>query len=105
MKNYIFMRTAVILVLLFISGCGTIMTRSYNDHRVYAAVRYDISTAGLGGKGDHFNPFSVLDLPFSVIVDTLCLPFDVIDSYKLSKVPRENHIDLKSVNTNSTASK
>ena len=74
-------RALAILALLALTGCGTFITRTgleYGDgpipahpNLVYSGVVMDAETIGQGGV------WMLLDLPFSAVADTLCLPWDI----------------------------
>jgi uncharacterized protein YceK len=58
--------------LMFCSGCGTVMNRWGGEPpRVYGGVRTDCEMIGKGGV-----PF-IIDLPISLVFDTLGLPNDL----------------------------
>lgn len=76
---------------LFLSGCGTLMSRTCNDWSfglpVYSAVKIDIVgpawiASQTGGWSWGMGSCSVLvfglSLPFDVVLDTLFLPPDII---------------------------
>lgn len=59
------------LLLTQLSGCGTIISFSQNDYRVYGGVYRDFDAIQHGGL---FGVVAVVDLPLSFVLDTLLLP-------------------------------
>ncbi|HAT1608824.1 TPA: YceK/YidQ family lipoprotein [Raoultella planticola] len=58
---------------MLLSGCGTMMAHVYAPHpTVYMGVQLD---AGMAKEG---YPLMLLDLPFSLVGDTLMLPVDLM---------------------------
>ncbi len=86
-------RVLAICTLILCAGCGTIVTRLAGpdwkppDHplpRIYSGTLFDIrcllqpgmyNTQGLGG-------LCLVDVPFSLIADTVILPFTIYDQIK-----------------------
>jgi len=69
-----------VLALVFLSGCAAIDGRiQEGGGHPYLGVRGDAySVAHPGDAVDPFlPPFCVFDMPFSFVVDTLCLPYDL----------------------------
>lgn len=68
-------------VLLFlVSGCASIGARNRDGAgRPYAGVRDDIHYLMHPQEADKpvLQPFNIVDLPFSFVVDTLLLPYDL----------------------------
>jgi uncharacterized protein YceK len=68
--------------LLLLAGCGTLLD-AWNDSRIYGGVRIDVETVAGIGPADHVEAsiplrvLSVLDLPLSLVADTLILPYTV----------------------------
>ncbi|WP_347253826.1 YceK/YidQ family lipoprotein [Leminorella grimontii] len=87
-----FLITSIILLTtLFLTGCGSIITRSthYDNYYVYPGVResvkelnYQCGAGGVAAMGCIGNglvkPFIIIDLPFTFVVDTVLLPVDGI---------------------------
>ncbi len=87
-------RLSILLIfsLIIINGCGTFgcfsgdsPCRDYSKMPVYCGVRCDITAvkelsdlgkdySGLGG----LKLFPIIDVPFSLVVDTIILPYTVI---------------------------
>lgn len=76
-------------VLIFCSGCSTIVMHTESDplkreqtRGIYSGVRLD---SGLLGEGKHAMKtprtmvigYSCFDIPFSIVADTICLPVDL----------------------------
>jgi uncharacterized protein YceK len=77
---------AVIALSLVLAGCGTMATvnrepaTGYRGKMIYSGVRHDIKY--IFERTDCTIPFlvpvtSLIDLPFSLLADTLCLPYTV----------------------------
>jgi uncharacterized protein YceK len=88
------------LVAIVLSGCGTVSTRTKGDAGPYHGFGYDmekISNAGewldCSGQGSAGNvPFLwprgvlwVLDVPLSLVADTLLLPADALRSRRVEQ--------------------
>jgi uncharacterized protein YceK len=91
--------SAGLLITLLLCGCGTITTRSSDfdkqlpkDHnlvRVYSGVLWDLNVMdpstsigqppGEDPEQPYFNVLYVFDLPFSLVADTLMLPFSIYE--------------------------
>jgi uncharacterized protein YceK len=94
------LRAAAVLIFLLatctLSGCGTLAACSAGSTRPYGGVARDLddirslSTSmtytlpPFGPLNEHFNPFAAclvgataIDMPFSFLADTLCLPYTV----------------------------
>jgi len=98
MKRHLLVLAALLITLL-LHGCGTITTRASEfdkmlpkDHnlvRVYSGVLWDLNvmdpSTSIGQPPDedpeepYFNVLYVFDLPFSLIADTLMLPFSIYE--------------------------
>ena len=74
---------------LALGGCGTIHNLT-NDPRIYGGVREDVNEMGDTGPCS-VGFVLVFDLPFSLVLDTACLPFTLV--YELVRpeapAPRE----------------
>lgn len=95
---------ALLALAICINSCATAFVRSDPPDSVYPATEFDLVAIGKGGvKGDP--PFAaapgerssvpariiitlggLIDLPYSLVFDTLFLPFDV---YRLTSSPEE----------------
>lgn len=60
-----------VLLTLCLSGCGSIISRTVpgQGHQYYPGVRWDL-------RDTVWRYLTVLDMPFSLIFDTLLLPVD-----------------------------
>lgn len=74
------MRTALnaslVVVLFLFTGCGSISSRWRGERGPYVGVKLSAETVS------HFNHegeliMAAIDIPFSAVVDTLCLPYDL----------------------------
>lgn len=90
---------ALLAVMLPPTGCGTITTRSSGFDkmlpenetlvRVYSGVLWDLNvmdpSTSIGHPPDedpedpYFNVLYIFDLPFSLVTDTLMLPFSIYE--------------------------
>jgi uncharacterized protein YceK len=84
---------AVVMATLALAGCGTIAARTSGaNERIYPATSIDalcIRTGGGNWENDNpslssqivgwgiMTPFWILDFPFSLVSDTVMLPFDI----------------------------
>lgn len=91
----------ILLLSSFISGCSSIGVRSdsregFFSSGIYPGVHSDFDHFGpyaqkeLGDWGGEtgkilINLFLILDLPFSFILDTVCLPPDIYERSKYNK--------------------
>lgn len=62
---------ALLYLVFNLTACGTIISLSENDYRVYAGVTKDFQTMQNGGI---LAVLAVIDLPLSFVLDTLMLP-------------------------------
>ena len=63
--------------LLGLGGCGTI-GNLMEKPQIYGGLRYDISEVGRGTGPCNPGILMVFDVPFSLALDTVVLPFTVI---------------------------
>lgn len=62
----------VIAMTLFLSGCGSIISRTAppgHGNQYYPGVQWDV-------RDSAWRYITILDLPFSLVFDTLLLPLD-----------------------------
>jgi uncharacterized protein YceK len=89
MKRRIFIFYILPLLPVLLSGCASISARIDDEGGggPYIGVRGDAyALAHPGETGDAMVPiFCVFDLPFSFIVDTVCLPYDLVEADKSKK--------------------
>jgi uncharacterized protein YceK len=82
------LNTGLGLLLLLAAGCGSIDTRWEGNHGPYVGTRFDAQQI------THYSHESELivgaiDIPFSAIVDTLFLPYDLsLDNSEPPRAPR-----------------
>ena len=79
---------AIAITLIFaaaVSGCGTIMDATYDGPRIYGGIRWDCEPEDKAHSTRVV--FRILDLPFSLIFDTLMLPVSLIRALVLSGSP------------------
>jgi uncharacterized protein YceK len=69
-----------ILSVILLTGCGTIISRTpgpmqAQDHAIYGGVKTDLAMM----KADNdMGVFVALDIPASIITDTILLPVDLV---------------------------
>ncbi|WP_407182311.1 YceK/YidQ family lipoprotein [Citrobacter europaeus] len=63
---------AVGIMVIFLSGCGSIISRTIPGHgnQYYPGVQWDV-------RDSAWRYVTILDLPFSLVFDTLLLPLDI----------------------------
>jgi uncharacterized protein YceK len=97
MKKFLAFATGVLLAML--SGCATIDVR-VNDRSAYPALypatRWDYDGVEMfTTEGTTWEAiwvvilFGICDGPVSIIVDTLCLPFDIAFWWNQKKIPNK----------------
>ncbi|GEM_PF-1613524 len=90
-------RSHGLVLALLISGCATMSRTTLREDKYpyYPATRENInmfktfSDAGFL-EGLVTAPFVLVDLPFSIVFDTLFLPFDLVDAKHDARVQPEN---------------
>jgi uncharacterized protein YceK len=96
------------LMILLLSGCGSMINRSLSHPTPYGGVIFDLGVAcgPLLHKGnpdpvfDPFAPFAILDLPLSTAADTLLLPVDSINWAGSKRTQKNKKGELLNNNTN-----
>ena len=85
---------AGLLVCTFLSGCGTVLTLSDSDREgtrhglIYSGVRFDCRGAFDDDYMQHFplgKLLCVVDIPLSLLSDTIVLPVTAVVEYKRSR--------------------
>ncbi|MFV4850259.1 YceK/YidQ family lipoprotein [Citrobacter freundii] len=65
---------AVGIMIFFLSGCGSIISRTIpgqgHGNQYYPGVQWDV-------RDSAWRYVTILDLPFSLVFDTLLLPLDI----------------------------
>ena len=79
---------SVFAMLLLSSGCGRFCAEDDFDKnpqkiRIYGETRYDLGFVLVEHEGfieglNAAKPYYIIDLPFSFVLDTILLPFDLI---------------------------
>lgn len=87
-----------LLLCVLLSGCGTMRLVSIIEQDEgalsgspfpYSCVVYDIGCVGvLLVEIPPFVPFILADLPVAAVVDTLCLPFDIVSTIRRAEKKR-----------------
>ena len=114
MKFHVAYITALLTLLCFDCGCASIVSRMGFDSRrtaVYPGLALEYRTfenpdyIQIGDGGPHHSPLKkrmcgramcIIDTPFSVLVDTLCLPFDIYHAIPKQKSPQPSESSAQS---------
>ena len=122
MKRIITLCVATILLIGIGSGCGTIMGRSYPSLRALPNCHFypatvvdaasifgatyqlfgDSQSSELPSRGRSIAilPLSILDLPISVVTDTVLLPFDFVRDRKQEALLNDENMNRDIQQTN-----
>ena len=76
------------LSLAAASGCAAIGVReNHGAGKPYAGVRAEAHYLANPSEADYpgLQPLGILDMPFSFVVDTVCLPYDLIKTNDVIK--------------------
>ncbi|MBS9427600.1 YceK/YidQ family lipoprotein [Photorhabdus luminescens] len=78
----------VVLISAILTGCGTFGSRVTHGYecKVYPATQFDIQ-----GIKEGYPFSSLIDLPFSIITDTLILPWDTHRLYT-DEICKKTHL-------------
>lgn len=78
-------------VTVILGGCSSIMTHTGPHQGYYPGTRNDVRMIKDKDTGWVMTPFLALDLPFSAVLDTLLLPYDIYRAGKteVGDSPRE----------------
>ena len=79
---------ALLLAPLVLSGCAAIEARNIDGGgRPYIGTRTDAYHVSHPAEADTMGEpiFCAADLPFSLIVDTVCLPYDLVERKESKK--------------------
>jgi uncharacterized protein YceK len=98
MRASLLLTISGLAMLGFLTGCGTIIARTDTSDQLgdfYKATKVDVFVMRTGGDvyaGGHGSvplsgtlvlvPFHVIDIPISLVTDTLCLPNDTVKHYR-----------------------
>ncbi|WP_169923556.1 YceK/YidQ family lipoprotein [Xenorhabdus innexi] len=106
MKNYkLLLLPSTIVGWLLLTGCSSIMAHSGPNQGYYSGAQANINMLKDDNTGWLLKPILVVDLPLSVFLDTLLLPFDYAFSGQdqTEKSPKLR-IEKLEENTNSSQS-
>lgn len=71
--NYFLKITALSAAILLLTGCGSIISRTFpgqgHGNQYYPGVQWDV-------RDGPWRALTILDLPLSLVMDTLLLPVD-----------------------------
>ncbi|MFS1539565.1 MAG: YceK/YidQ family lipoprotein [Candidatus Phlomobacter fragariae] len=62
--------------LILLSGCSSIMTHVCPQQGYYSGIKADTKILKDSDTGWIIKPLAMIDLPFSVLFDTILLPYD-----------------------------
>ena len=94
--------TLLAIVLFIPQGCATIYTQNYskkdNDiceicmdvSRIYSGTAYDLCYIA---NGSPMMLYSIIDMPFSFVADTILLPFTVYQQHDRGSICTEPNIN------------
>jgi uncharacterized protein YceK len=77
-------RVALLIGVLLFGGCGTIINLS-DEPKIYGGLRYDVTQVGMGLRRCEPGCWMIPDVPFSLVLDTVVLPFTVVHQLFFSK--------------------
>jgi uncharacterized protein YceK len=94
--NYRFIWKNFFLLPIALCGCAAITTRETDGAgRPYIGVRTDAYAVAHPADAPRplWVPFMALDIPLSFVVDTICLPYDLVEARRAKTFePRQNSI-------------
>src|SRR5581483_9412678 len=82
MKKNLWLAAMCFFVPLVFSGCAAIEARNIDGSgRPYIGARTDAWHVSHPAEADTMGEpiFCAVDLPFSAVIDTLCLPYDLVE--------------------------
>lgn len=100
MMNSYFPKMILCGGLVLLSGCSSVMTHTGGQEGYYPGTRasYDMLTNSETSWG--YKPFVALDMPFTAVMDTVLLPWDMFRTDKSVKA-RVEASESKNLATNS----
>ncbi|WP_227317140.1 YceK/YidQ family lipoprotein [Cedecea davisae] len=68
----------IALISILLSGCGTFASRDpfFRKPGIYPATRFDVE--GMRELESPYPVFLALDMPISLVTDTLLIPYDLL---------------------------
>ncbi|MBP6121568.1 MULTISPECIES: YceK/YidQ family lipoprotein [Providencia] len=102
MPSLIFVRLFAFITPLILSGCSSIMTHAGPSEGYYPGSKNSITMIKNEDTGWVVRPLLAIDLPFSIIMDTLLIPLDYAKSGDDSKLdsPKKRIEDLEEKDKN-----
>lgn len=76
MQSLISARLIALITPLFLSGCSSIMTHAGPSDGYYPGAKNSIKMIKDDETGWVVRPLLAIDLPFSIVMDTLLIPLD-----------------------------
>lgn len=72
------MKRIVVLIWMFLSGCGTFVSRDpfFQKKSVYPAIRFDAED--IKEAESPYLVFFVMDIPLSLVTDTRLISYDLL---------------------------
>lgn len=86
--------------LLVISGCSSVMTHTGGQEGFYPGTRASYGMLADSETNWGYKPFVALDMPFTAVMDTMLLPWDMFRTDKSVK-SRVEASESKNLATNS----
>lgn len=86
--------------LLVMSGCSSVMTHTGGQEGVYPGTKASMDMLADSETSWGYKPFVALDMPFTAVMDTVLLPWDIFRTDKSLKSQVEAS-ESKNLATNS----
>ncbi|WP_455548901.1 YceK/YidQ family lipoprotein [Dryocola clanedunensis] len=93
-------RTIVVSGVVALSGCSSVMTHTGGQEGYYPGTKASYEMLTDDGTSWGYKPFVALDMPFTAVMDTLLLPWDMFRDDKSVKA-RVEASERKNLATNS----
>lgn len=104
MSSLISMRSFALITPLILSGCSSIMTHAGPSDGYYPGTKNSIKMMKDDETGSVIKPLLAIDLPFSVVIDTLLIPLDYArsgsDTKESPPKKRIEHLENKEKSNN-----
>lgn len=105
MKTNVMMKSSLPKILLssgllVMSGCSSVMTHTGGQEGVYPGTKASMNMLSDSETSWGYKPFVALDMPFTAVMDTVLLPWDIFRSDKSLKSQVEAS-ESKNLATNS----
>ena len=80
MLNPFLLRSIILITPLLLNGCSSIMTHAGPSEGYYPGSKNSVKMIKDDSTGWVVRPLLVIDLPFSILMDTLLIPLDYAKS-------------------------